>query len=251
MPRYAPLLLISLVLFACGGEDEQAAAAPELAGTSWVLAGGIDVPGWEQVAPSAGFADGKLTGANGCNRYSTSYTLDGEALKLGDVATTNMACGEPGAAVETAFMDALGRVAAARITDGELTLLDGDGGEVLRFREASPLGTWEVTSFLQGDGVSSLVEGSRITATFAEGGKLSGSAGCNDYTGTYTLGAGELKITDVSATELACEIPAGVMEQEQAFLAALPRTAGYTLAGRSLTLLTEAGTIVATLDASG
>ena len=112
---------------------------------------------------------------------------------------------------------------------------------MLRFREASPLGTWEVTSFLQGDGVSSLVEGSRITATFAEGGKLSGSAGCNDYTGTYTLGAGELKITDVSATELACEIPAGVMEQEQAFLAALPRTAGYTLEGRSLTLLTEEG----------
>ena len=105
-----PIVLISLVLFACGGEDEQAAAAPELAGTSWVLAGGIDVPGWEQVAPSAGFADGKLTGANGCNRYSTSYTLEGEALKLGDVATTNMACGEPGAAVETAFMDALGRV---------------------------------------------------------------------------------------------------------------------------------------------
>ena len=251
MPRYAPLLLISLVLFACGGDDEPAAAAPELAGTSWVLAGGIDVPGWEQVAPSAGFADGKLTGANGCNRYSTSYTLEGEALKLGDVATTKMACGAPGAAVETAFMDALGRVAAARITDGELALLDGDGGEVLRFREASPLGTWEVTSFLQGDGVSSLVEGSRITATFAEGGKLSGSAGCNDYTGTYTLGAGELKITGVSATELACEIPPGVMEQEQAFLAALPRTAGYTLAGRSLTLLTEAGTIVATLDASG
>ena len=55
----------------------------------------------------------------------------------------------------------------------------------------------------------------------------------------------------MSATELACEIPAGVMEQEQAFLAALPRTARYTLEGRSLTLLTEAGTIVATLDASG
>ena len=164
---------------------------------------------------------------------------------------TNMACGDPGAAVETAFMDALERVAAARIVGGELTLLDDKDAELLRFREASPLGTWEVTSFLQGDGVSSLVAGSRITATFAEGGKLSGSAGCNDYSGTFTLGSGTLTIGDVSATELACEIPAGVMEQEQAFLAALPRTARYTLEGRSLTLLTEEGTIVATLDASG
>ena len=148
-------------------------------------------------------------------------------------------------------MDFRERVAAARIVGGELTLLDEKDAELLRFREASPLGTWEVTAFLQGDGVSSLVEGSRITATFAEGGKLSGSAGCNDYSGTFTLGSRTLTIDDVSATELACEIPAGVMEQEQAFLAALPRTARYTLEGRSLTLLTEEGTIVATLDASG
>jgi heat shock protein HslJ len=72
----------------------------------------------------------------------------------------------------------------------------------------------------------SLIEGSQITATFS-GGTVSGSAGCNNYTGTVTPVADYFTIGGIAVTQQACAEPAGVMEQEQAYLAALEATAGY------------------------
>ena len=244
------LIFVMLVLVAgCGGNDEQAASgAPPLEGTPWVLVSGIDVAGWEKVAPSANFADGRLAGSSGCNRYMTSYDeLDGEALKLGQVAGSKVACTPPAGDVERAYLAALARVEAWRTDGKELVLLDGDDGELLRFRTPSPVGSWKATMFLHPGAVKSLLAGTEITAVFEDGGKLSGSAGCNTYTGTWSATA----ITDVSATEKACPEPAGVMQQEQAYLAALTQTAGYTFEGTSLTLLTRDGTIVATYTAAG
>jgi heat shock protein HslJ len=244
-------LLVVLALFAvagCGADDEPAAQG-SLDGTPWVLTGGIDVAGWEQVAPTARFEDARLSGSSGCNRYGAEVTTDGAALKLGNIASTRMACPDgPGNQVEQAFLAALARVAAWRIDDGELSLLDGDDRALLRFRAASPLGSWTVTAFLQGDAVSTLIEGSTITAVFEDGGKLSGSAGCNRYSATFTLEP--FAIQSPLATEMACATPSGVMEQEQAFLAALRQAASYTVEGGTLTLLTRAGTIAVTLAAA-
>lgn len=212
-----------------------------------MLVSGVDVEGWEKTAPSAHFEGGRLSGSSGCNRYTTSYELDGEALKLGPVAGTKIACTPPAGAVESAFTAALPRVAKWRTDGQELVLLDGDDGELLRFRAVSPVGSWKATMFLHPGAVKSLLAGTKITAVFEEGGKLSGSAGCNTYTGTWSATA----ITDVSATEMACPTPAGVMEQEQAYLKALSQTASYTFEGTTLTLLTRSGTIVATYTAAG
>ena len=63
--------------------------------------------------------------------------------------------------------------------------------------------------------------------------------------------APDLQITALSATEMACQSPAGVMEQEQAFLEALPLATGYAVEGTGLTLLTREGTIVATFTRAG
>lgn len=244
--------LFALAFIAGCGNDEKQAQAPSasLEGTPWLLSGGIDVPGWQQAAPSARFADGKMGGSGGCNRYSAPAEIDGSSLTLGSAVTTKMACPSPGDEVERAFLSALESVQAFRIEGDALTLLDGDDGVLLRFAAMTPAGTWEVTSFLQDSGVSTLIPDSKITAVFGDGGKLTGSAGCNEYTGTFELDKGALTISGLSATEKACETPPGVMEQEQAFLAALPKTASYTVDGTSLTLLTREGTIVATLDAS-
>jgi heat shock protein HslJ len=248
--RLATALLALAVLGGCGSGDEQPAQASSLplAGTPWMVSSGIDVPGWEQVKPSATFAEGKMAGFGGCNRYSASATVDGSALILGTAATTKMACGSPATEVEQAFHTALEDVAAFRIDGDELVLLDGDDGEVLGFTAATPVGSWEVTSFLQGDAISTLIPDTEITAVFAEGGKLTGSAGCNEYSSTFTLVP--FAIEPPSATEKACETPPGVMEQEQAWLQALPKAASYTVDGTALTLLTREGTIVATLVAT-
>jgi META domain len=109
-----------------------------LIGVRWIVSGGIEVAGWASVAPTATFADGRVAGSTGCNRFTAEYTLDGQALQIGEVASTRMACVPPADEVERAYLDALGRVARWRVDDGELVLLDGDGAQLLRYRAAAP-----------------------------------------------------------------------------------------------------------------
>ena len=116
----APLaaLLAMTSGLACG-EDEGSSGDPStLEGVPWVLVSGVDVEGWEQAAPSATFEDGKVAGSTGCNRFTASYTVDGDALELGQIATTRMACPPPADAVERDYTAALGRVTAWRSEDG-------------------------------------------------------------------------------------------------------------------------------------
>jgi heat shock protein HslJ len=74
--------------------------------------------------------------------------------------------------------------------------------------------------------------------------QISGSAGCNTYFGTYEVSGSELGIGDVANTEMWCMEPAGLMDQEQAFLAALASVASYRMAGERLELLDGAGGVI-------
>jgi heat shock protein HslJ len=74
--------------------------------------------------------------------------------------------------------------------------------------------------------------------------QISGSAGCNTYFGTYEVSGGELSISDVANTEMWCMEPEGVMDQEQAFLAALASVASYRLVGERLELLDGTGGVI-------
>ena len=74
--------------------------------------------------------------------------------------------------------------------------------------------------------------------------QISGSASCNTYFGTYTVGDGELSIGDVAHTEMWCAEPEGVMDQEQVFLMTLATVGGYRLADGGLELLDGAGDVV-------
>jgi heat shock protein HslJ len=74
--------------------------------------------------------------------------------------------------------------------------------------------------------------------------QISGSAGCNHYFGTYAVRGGNITISDVGSTEMYCMEPDGVMDQEQAFLAALASAAGYRLAGARLELLDATGSVI-------
>ena len=235
------LLAVLLVLAsatACG-EDEAGSPTPEsLQDVPWLLASGVDVAGWEKVTPSATFMDGSVTGSTGCNRFTAPYTLDGGSLEIGEVASTRMACAPPADTVEREYVAALGQVKAWRSENDELTLLDADENDVLGYRVGTPDGSWQVTGIRQGDAIVSPIAETEITASFAEDGTLSGSAGCNTYTAAYTTNKGEIEITDPTSTKKACTEPEGIMQQEAAYLAALPTAVGFRVSGRSLELLT-------------
>lgn len=69
--------------------------------------------------------------------------------------------------------------------------------------------------------------GSTLTITF-EDGQAGGSSGCNSYGGAYTIQGDQFGMKDIASTLMAC-LDAGVMEQEQAYLAFLGEVTGYTL----------------------
>ena len=107
------------------------------------------------------------------------------------------------------------------------------------------MGEWNATAIQTGVALASPLPGTEITATFADDGTLTGSAGCNSYTTTYTTERGKIEIAPPAATEKACAAPDGVMEQEAAYLAALPTAVSYRVDGGSLALLSADGTYVA------
>ena len=67
----------------------------------------------------------------------------------------------------------------------------------------------------------SVVEaGTTVTATFAPDGTVSGSGGCNNYSGGYTLNGDQISVSPLASTMMFCETGG---QQETAYLAALQR----------------------------
>lgn len=102
--------------------------ADSLAGTSWSLSDAT--LGAEQDIASlgitAGFSEGTMAGRAPVNTYSTSYRVEGSALRLGPVASTRMAGTPEAMAAEQAYFDVLGTVTSFRVEDGQLFLLGTD-----------------------------------------------------------------------------------------------------------------------------
>jgi len=89
--------------------------------------------------------------------------------------------------------------------------------------------TWVLESYLNRDGVlTGILPGSEARTVFQEG-QVAGNASCNSYFGTYILhGDAKLTVAVGGMTEMYCE-PEALMAQEQDFLAALDKTAAYTI----------------------
>jgi len=73
-------------------------------------------------------ADGKISGNVSCNRVMGGYTLSGEGLEIGQLATSMMMCEDRKMTQERTILDILGNVKKFAIgDDGALTLKAGDG----------------------------------------------------------------------------------------------------------------------------
>jgi heat shock protein HslJ len=239
-------LLAPVLVTACADDEAAGTQAPAIEGVPWVLESGAGMEAGGP-APTATFEAGRVTGTTGCNRYSGTYVVDGGRLSIEPGAATRMGCPPPADEVERAYLAALGRVSGWRVEGDALTLL-ADGAPALRFRAASPVGSWTVTSLVHGDALTSPIPGTELTATFAEDGTLTGSAGCNQYTAEYVSVDGTLEISPPASTRKFCAEPEGAMDQEASYLAALPQTARFQTGEHGLELLRADGPFVATYE---
>ncbi len=104
--------------------------------------------------------------------------------------------------------------------------------------ETSLAGTaWTLTAMAGQPPVSSP---SPVTIEFGLDGRVSGSAGCNRYSATYTEEAGKLQVGQGASTRMMCPAP-GVMEQEATYLKALAGTLAFARDGDRLTLKAAEG----------
>ena len=82
--------------------------------------------------------DGTMSGIGGCNRYSGKAEIDGGTVAIGPVVSTKMMCSPVPMDRETSYFDALDRVRNWKIEGGELLLLDGQGGVLVRLAPVQP-----------------------------------------------------------------------------------------------------------------
>jgi heat shock protein HslJ len=236
------------LLVACGpfgGSSEE-----ELVGQVWTLTALMGEPPLRMTTITAEFgADGRVGGSSGCNTYSGPYEVNGSKLSFGQpMASTMMACEPAVMAQEQAYMRALRAVAGYEIKDGTLTLYDAVKTAVADYAvvEQTLAGTsWDVIAYNNGkEAVVSVIIGTAITANFGEEGQLTGSAGCNNYVAEYETEGNNITISSaVATTRMACQ--EAVMEQENAYLAALKTADTYKVEGGNMEMRTADGAKVA------
>ncbi len=233
--------------FIAGTADATIPAEPEasvdLAGTGWMLSalnGAMPVSG---TAVTLQFgADGTVSGTDGCNQFNTTYTQNGSSLTFGQPgAATMMACEEPVMTQAADFMAALAATDSFTLNEDALSLQSGGQVTATFVTQSTDLAdtAWEVVSYNNGrEAVVSLIAGTEISAIFGIEGDLAGNAGCNQYFTSFTASNGSIEISPAGSTRRFCEQPAGIMEQESEFLAALASAATYTIEGNLLHLRT-------------
>ena len=90
--------------------------------------------------------------------------------------------------------------------------------------------------------------GTGISAEFTADGKVAGSAGCNRYSGTYTVSGGNITFsTQMAMTMMMCE--QAVMDQESAYMQALGEAKTFAVNGDQLTLTGGDGVTLAVYKA--
>jgi heat shock protein HslJ len=140
-------------------------------------------------------------------------------------------------AQETTYLKLLQGSTTYSTNGTELKLSNGTNANQLIFNASSLQGkTWRLTSFTNESGSASVLPGTAITAVFGADGKVTGSAGCNNYFAGYQLSGNGIKIGPVGSTLMWCGQPPGVMAQETTYLKLLQGSTTYSTNGTELKL---------------
>ncbi|MGJ7526907.1 META domain-containing protein [Variovorax sp. GB1P17] len=127
-----PALATTALLTALTGCGSGISLDEPIEGPLWRLAQLGDEPiGQSEAQLQFDRSSGRVSGSGGCNRVSGSFTRSGITLKIGQLASTRMACADPTrGANEAQFLSALQSTASYRLAPGRLALLDAGGRTV-------------------------------------------------------------------------------------------------------------------------
>ncbi len=208
----------------------------------------------EGITITATFApDGTVSGSGGCNNYTGGYTLSGDQISIGPLASTMMFC-EAGSDEETTYLAALQQAKRLAFSaEGRLQIFydPGDGTEgvlVYTIGQTPLVGTnWVLLAYGSPDAPTTVEPGTVITAVFYEDGSLTGQAGCNSYVASYTSQDGGLTVSQGATTLMMCTMG---MEQSDAYLASLSKAESYTITGPVLQINANGGAEVLTFTSA-
>ena len=95
---------------------------------------------------------------------------------------------------------------------------------------------WKLVSLDMNGTKTPALDGTEVTLSFQTSGQVGGNSGCNSFGGSYRVEGTKIQFGEIMSTLMACADPK-VMDQEQAYLAALQKISSYELSGDQLTLL--------------
>ena len=240
--------LMAMVM-SVGSATELPASNFSLEGNTWTLTSFME--GEDVQSPlvnttiTAYFEDGIIKGDAGCNGYSGGYTVDGNKINISKaLVTTAMTCWpEEVMQQEYQYHEMLGNVTTYTIEGNQLTLSTDDNVTLVYNATEAPEfdlegNTWTLTSFIEGEDVQSPLVNTTITAYF-EDGIIKGNAGCNGYSGGYTVDGNKINISKALVTTAMTCWPEEVMQQEYQYHEMLGNVTTYTIEGNQLTLSTD------------
>jgi heat shock protein HslJ len=192
------------------------------------------------------FDDGRISVSGGCNGMGGDVTFEGDAMTVGPMMSTQMACDQPlmdqDSAVQafltagtTVSVDGDTLVLTGTLTGSEatITLLDREVADPDR-----PLAdtAWTVTGVISSDAISSGWGSAVATLTIVDG-QAQVNTGCNTGFATVTVdeAAGTITFGPLALTKRMCDDDAMRLEQEVSRV--LTGTATYSIEAGSLTLM--------------
>ena len=118
-----------------GGPEKTVPGAQSLLGSGWELVDLGGTPVLSDRKPTLEFPEaGRISGNASCNRYSGPVELGDGTIRVGDLATTRMACTPEVDAQEKAFLVALQNARRTEIVGGQLIIQTESLEKPLHFR---------------------------------------------------------------------------------------------------------------------
>ncbi len=106
-----------------------------LVGTDWLLTHLAGTPVIANSKASLSFLEGGRAAGNGsCNRFTGTFSVTGDSIKLGPFASTRMACMDGGVSTqEDKYLKILGAAKRYEIKDGDLLIYAEGSDKPLQF----------------------------------------------------------------------------------------------------------------------